>query len=136
MPFRRFLLPDAILLRLDGIKKLASANSDFEIFNGLEASTDIVHYEYEKDYPRSLIPHLTAGGRPVEVFHGLPAGYMNLKAAYKLQGSRVTKTSRSCVLPASGRWTAGGQASSETAIFSIMLPGRCLLVPLSSSSSP
>lgn len=86
MPFLRSLLPDAILLRLNGIKKLASANSDFEIFNGLEASTDIVHYEYEKDYPRSLIPHLTAGGRPVEVFHGLPAEYMNLKAAYKLQG--------------------------------------------------
>ena len=63
-----------------------SANSDFELFNGLEASPDIVHYEYEDAYPRSLIPRLAAGGRPVEVFHGLPASYMNLKAAYKLQG--------------------------------------------------
>lgn len=86
MPFLRSLLPDAVLLRLDGTKKLASANSDFELFNGLEASPDIVHYEYEDAYPRSLIPRLAAGGRPVEVFHGLPASYMNLKAAYKLQG--------------------------------------------------
>ncbi|WP_418733116.1 sulfatase-like hydrolase/transferase [Desulfovibrio sp.] len=86
MPFLRSLLPDAILLRLDGTKKLASANSDFELFNGLEASPDFVHYEYEYAYPRSLIAQLGSGGRPVEVFHGLPANYMNLRAAYKLQG--------------------------------------------------
>lgn len=86
MPFLRSLLPDAILLRLDGTKKLASANSDFELFNGLEASPDFVHYEYENAYPRSLIAQLGSGGRPVEVFHGLPANYMNLRAAYKLQG--------------------------------------------------
>ena len=86
MPFLRSLLPDAILLRLDGTKKLASANSDFELFNGLEASPDFVHYEYENAYPHSLIAQLGSGGRPVEVFHGLPANYMNLRAAYKLQG--------------------------------------------------
>lgn len=86
MPFLRSLLPDAILLRLDGTKKLASANSDFELFNGLEASPDFVHYEYENAYPRSLIAQLGSGGRPVEVFHGLPANDMNLRAAYKLQG--------------------------------------------------
>lgn len=86
MPFLRSLLPDAILLSLDGTKKLASANSDFELFNGLEASPDFVHYEYEKAYPRSLIALLGSGKRPVEVFHGLPADYMNLRAAYKLQG--------------------------------------------------
>lgn len=86
MPFLRSLLPNAILLRLDGTKKLASANSDFELFNGLEASPDFVHYEYEKAYPRSLISQLDSGERPVEVFHGLPANYMNLRAAYKLQG--------------------------------------------------
>lgn len=86
MPFLRSLLPNAILLRLDGTKKLASANSDFELFNGLEASPDFVHYEYEKAYPRSLIALLTSNKRPVEAFHGLPANYMNLRAAYKLQG--------------------------------------------------
>ncbi|WP_337397664.1 hypothetical protein [Desulfovibrio sp.] len=62
MPFLRSLLPDAILLRLDGTKKLASANSDFELFNGLEASPDFVHYEYEYAYPRSLIAQLGSGG--------------------------------------------------------------------------
>lgn len=86
MPFLHSLLADSILLRLDGTKKLASANSDFEIFNGLEARQDIVHYEYETSYPRSLIAHLVRTGLPAEVFHGLPADYMNLKAAYKLQG--------------------------------------------------
>lgn len=72
MPFLRSLLPDAILLRLDGTKKLASANSDFELFNGLEASPDFVHYEYENAYPRSLIAQLGSGGRPVEVFMVCP----------------------------------------------------------------
>lgn len=86
MPFLHSLLPDSILLRLDGTKKLASANSDFEIFNGLEAQQDVVHYEYETSYPRSLIAHLVRTGLPAEVFHGLPADYMNLKAAYRLQG--------------------------------------------------
>ena len=86
MPFLHSLLPDSILLRLDGTKKLASANSDFEIFNGLEAQQDVVHYEYETSYPRSIIAHLVRTGLPAEVFHGLPADYMNLKAAYRLQG--------------------------------------------------
>ena len=86
MPFLHSLLPDAILLRLDGTKKLASANSDFEIFNGLDAMPDVVHYEYESAYPRSLVRCLKEGGRPLAVFHGLPANYMNLRAAYRLQG--------------------------------------------------
>lgn len=86
MPFLHSLLADSILLRLDGTKKLASANSDFEIFNGLEAQQDVVHYEYETSYPRSLIALLVRTGLPAEVFHGLPADYMNLKAAYRLQG--------------------------------------------------
>lgn len=57
MPFLRSLLPNAILLRLDGTKKLASANSDFELFNGLEASPDFVHYEYEKPIRAVSLPY-------------------------------------------------------------------------------
>lgn len=111
MPFLRSLLPNAILLRLDGTKKLASANSDFEIFNGLEASADFVHYEYEKAYPRSVITQLGTGERPVEVFHGLPASYMNLRAAYKLQGfSRYhdIETMRAAGVKPLDCWWAGG----------------------------
>ena len=86
MPFLNSLLSKSILLRLDGTKKLASANSDFEIFNGREAQSDVVHYEYEASYPHSLIALLVRSGLTAEVFHGLPADYMNLNTAYKLQG--------------------------------------------------
>ncbi|WP_165068530.1 sulfatase-like hydrolase/transferase [Desulfovibrio sp. ZJ200] len=86
MPFLQSLLPHAILLRLDGAKKLASANSDFELFNGREASGDVVHYEYETSYPHSLITCLKQTGRQLDVFHGLPADFMNLRSAYQLQG--------------------------------------------------
>ncbi len=86
MPFLRSLLPDSVLLRLEGVKKLASANSDFEVFNGLNAMEDIVHYEYETSYPRSVIRCLKKSGRSLAAFHGLPASYMNLHVAYNLQG--------------------------------------------------
>ena len=86
MPFLHGLLPHAIVLRLDGTKKLASANSDFEIFNGQEAASSMVHYEFLTSYPRSLFRCLNADHRRIMAFHGLPADYMNLAAAYPLLG--------------------------------------------------
>lgn len=86
MPFLHGLLPHAIVLRLDGTKKLASANSDFEIFNGQEAASSMVHYEFLTSYPRSLFRCLSADRRRIMAFHGLPADYMNLAAAYPLLG--------------------------------------------------
>lgn len=86
MPFLHSLLKDAIILRLDGSKKLASANSDFEIFNGQEAASSMVHYEFLTSYPRSLFLCLRSKGRRSMAFHGLPANYMNLAAAYHLMG--------------------------------------------------
>lgn len=86
MPFLHSLLPNSIVLPLDGTKKLASANSDFEIFNGQEAIDSVVHYEFLTNYPRSIFQCLRKEGRRTIAFHGLPADYMNLEAAYKLMG--------------------------------------------------
>ena len=86
MPFLHSLLPNSIVLPLDGTKKLASANSDFEIFNGQEAIASVVHYEFLTNYPRSIFQCLKKEGRRTIAFHGLPADYMNLEAAYKLMG--------------------------------------------------
>ncbi|MEG6502554.1 MULTISPECIES: sulfatase-like hydrolase/transferase [unclassified Desulfovibrio] len=86
MPFLHGLLKHAILLRLDGTKKMASANSDYEIFNGRIASHSILHYEYEQDYSESFLRFLTQKISPSYSFHGVPGNYMNQEVAYQRQG--------------------------------------------------
>lgn len=86
MPFLHSLLSSSVVLRLNGDKKLASANSDFEVFNGQDAASSMVHYEFLLSYPRSIFACLARDGRAVMAFHGLPADYMNLGAAYPLMG--------------------------------------------------
>lgn len=86
MPFLHSLLPDAILVHLAGTKKLTSANSDFEILNGLDALSDVSHYEYLQNYPDNLVRCLQQRGFRVEAFSGVTQTYMNRLYAYRQHG--------------------------------------------------
>ncbi len=86
MPFLHSLLDHAVVLRLDGTKKMGSANSDYEIFTGRIASHSILHYQYEKDYSASLLHLLVKSISPSYTFHGMPSNNMNTDVAYHCQG--------------------------------------------------
>ena len=86
MPFLHSMQKTAVVLRLDGTKKLGSANSDFEIFTGSIASSSYIHYTYTKNLPNSLLSKISRKISPSFVFHGMPYFYMNQGPAYTAQG--------------------------------------------------
>lgn len=88
MPFLHSLVADSYLFRLDGTKKLSSANSDYELFTGRVASPHMTHYETETDYSGSLLGLLRERFPSVVAIHGMPEAYMNRGQAMRLQGVR------------------------------------------------
>lgn len=86
MPFLHSLQEKGVAIRLDGTKKMASANSDYEVFTGRIASHNILHYEYEKDFSEALPQLLTKKVASSYFFHGLPGNYMNQEKTYRSQG--------------------------------------------------
>ena len=52
MPFLHDLQKAAIVIPINGAKKLGSANSDFEIFTGNIASSNYIHYTFTKNIPK------------------------------------------------------------------------------------
>lgn len=86
MPFLHSLQEKSVAIRLDGTKKLGSANSDYEIFTGHIASHNILHYEYEKDYSESLPFLLIQKVASSYFFHGVAENYMNQEETYRRQG--------------------------------------------------
>ena len=59
MPFLHDLQKAAIVIPIDGVKKLGSANSDFEIFTGNIASSNYIHYTFTKIFPNSLLSEIS-----------------------------------------------------------------------------
>lgn len=86
MPFLHDLQKAAIVIPIDGAKKLGSANSDFEIFTGNIASSNYIHYTFTKTYPNSLLLEISKKISPSFAFHGMPYFYMNQGPAYTAQG--------------------------------------------------
>lgn len=116
MPFLHSLLDHAVLLRLDGTKKMASANSDYEVFTGRIASHSILHYEYEKDYSGSFLRFLTQKISPSYSFHGMPGNYMNQEVAYRRQGVQYVyglEKMQAEGVPAVAIWTDGIAADTD-----------------------
>ena len=86
MPFLHDLQKAAIVIPIDGAKKLGSANSDFEIFTGNIASSNYIHYTFTKTYQNSLLSEISKKISPSFAFHGMPYFYMNQGPAYTAQG--------------------------------------------------
>ena len=86
MPFLHDLQKAAIVIPIDGAKKLGSANSDFEIFTGNIASSNYIHYTFSKTFPNSLLSEISKKISPSFAFHGMPYFYMNQGPAYTAQG--------------------------------------------------
>lgn len=86
MPFLHALQKAAIVIPIDGAKKLGSANSDFEIFTGNIASSNYIHYTFTKTFQNSLLSDISKKISPSFAFHGMPYFYMNQGPAYTAQG--------------------------------------------------
>lgn len=86
MPYLQSLQDVSFVVRLDGTKKLASANSDYEILNTREASSEIVHYEQAQSFTDNIILNLRNKGWHTSVYHGYKGKYMNLRTAYTACG--------------------------------------------------
>ena len=86
MPFLHSLKEKGVAIRLNGTKKMASANSDYEVFTGHIASHNILHYEYEKDYSNFLSYLLIQKVASSCFFHGVSENYMNQEETYHRQG--------------------------------------------------
>ncbi|MBQ4132535.1 MAG: sulfatase-like hydrolase/transferase [Desulfovibrionaceae bacterium] len=120
MPFLHSLTSTSHVFRLDGTKKLTSANSDFEIFNGRIASPQVNHYEVETNYGDSLLRILKQYGLNVTAFHGMPRNYMNREHAQRLQGVDVyysLEEMKKAGVPALPIWWGGCMADADTLSF-------------------
>lgn len=85
-PFLRKLSGQSFLWEIEGKKRIASANSDYEILNGKIAREDILYYAHIINYPHSLPLVCRQAGLNTSVFHGLQGKYMNLETAYRRMG--------------------------------------------------
>ena len=86
MPYLQSLQDKSFIVKLDGTKKLASANSDYELLNTREASSEIVHYEQTQSFTDNIILHLQKKGWHTSVYHGYKGNYMNLRETYMACG--------------------------------------------------
>lgn len=85
-PFLRELSGQSFVWEMEGKKRIASANSDYEILNGKIAREDILYYAHIINYPDSLPMLCRQKGLNTSVFHGLQGKYMNLETAYQRMG--------------------------------------------------
>ena len=80
------LATKGLVLRMDGTKVLASANSDYEILNSKVSKLDFLYYAYVPSFPDSIILPFKEAGYETSVIHGLEGAYMNLQNVYPKQG--------------------------------------------------
>lgn len=86
MPFVSHLASNGLLLKLDGLKKLGSANSDYELLNAKEVLEERIYYGSITQYPDSILLEATKRGYDIGIVHGLTGEYMDRRIAYSLMG--------------------------------------------------
>ena len=86
MPFLAGLRQSAFTLRMDATKKLASANSDYELLNTRIADDKILQYQNVAFFPDSIIQNFSQRGLVPEAWHGVTGQYMDLRDAYQRMG--------------------------------------------------
>ena len=86
MPFLANLRQSAFYIRMDATKKLASANSDYELLNARIADDKILQYQNVIYFPDSIIQNFSQRDLVTEVWHGVTGKYMELRDAYQRMG--------------------------------------------------
>lgn len=86
MPFLAGLRQSAFNIKMDATKKLASANSDYELLNTRIADDKILQYQNVTFFPDSIIQKFSQRGLAPEVWHGVTGNYMELRDAYQRMG--------------------------------------------------
>lgn len=86
MPFISSLAKNSTVLKLDGLKKQGSANSDYELLNAKEVLEDRIYYGSITQYPDSLLTQAQKQGYDIAIVHGLTGEYMDRRLAYSLMG--------------------------------------------------
>ncbi len=86
MPFLHSLQQNSVVLKLDGVKLLGSANSDYEILTTRKASEQFMAYDFVKDYSGNIVEKLVEKGYATRMFHNVYGPFMNLQTVYPLIG--------------------------------------------------
>lgn len=81
MPFITGIAQQGLLLKIDGLKKLTSANSDYELFNTRIANPLFVYYSLKDKYPDSIVSYFKNKGSDTQFFHGWVGNFSNSKNA-------------------------------------------------------
>lgn len=87
-PALQELARTGFVLRMEGVKRLGSANSDYELLNARQATQDILYYLHINKFPDSILQEYVQRGYTTSVFHGLYGSYMNLRNSYANMGVR------------------------------------------------
>ncbi len=82
MPFLQTMLTKAAVFHVDGLKKLGSANSDYEWLTGQQASPNALMYAALPTIPRTFNQYLQDAGYSSRFFHGLTGYFMRLRPTY------------------------------------------------------
>lgn len=94
MPFLHSLQKNSIVLKVDGIKKLGSSNSDYEILTTRNAPKGFLAYEFVKDFSGNIIEKMNEKDYTTRMFVGVVGHYMNMRTAYSLMGFQDMHFSR------------------------------------------
>ncbi len=86
MPFLHSLQKNSVVLKLDGVKLLGSANSDYEILTTRKSSQQFMAYDFVTDFSGNIVEKLVEKGYATRMFHNVYGPFMNLETVYPLMG--------------------------------------------------
>jgi phosphoglycerol transferase MdoB-like AlkP superfamily enzyme len=76
-----------LLFKVDGVKKLTSANSDYELLNTRVANAMEVFYSFVETYPDSFASFFAGKGFQTSVYQGFSGTYANARNGYQKMGT-------------------------------------------------
>lgn len=85
MPFISKISKKGMIFKIDGVKKLTSSNSDYELLNTRVAYPGTVYYSTLSSYPDSIPLQFKNKGADLAFFHGL-YDVSGMRKAYPLMG--------------------------------------------------
>lgn len=88
MPTLDRMAASGLLFKVDGAKKLISANSDYELLNTRVANAMELFYDFIPTYPDSFANFFTKRGVPTTSWHGFSGNFCNRNAAFQKMESK------------------------------------------------
>ncbi len=86
MPFLHNLQKKSVVLKMDGVKLLGSANSDYEMLTTRKSSEQFMAYDFVKDFSDNIVEKLAQRGFATRMFHNVYGPFMNLQTVYPIMG--------------------------------------------------